>query len=90
MATVSTLKAPAYATVAGKVQNVMYPSASVLIPHVEVMVPASKGTVSVLLAIKEKTVKKVRHFFVCFVSLVSRFWSYLKSREKKEKSRIKT
>lgn len=58
-AMVSTLKEPAYATVAGKVQNVMYPSASVLIPHVEVTVPASKGTVSVLLAIKEKTVKKV-------------------------------
>lgn len=59
VAMVSTLKEPAYATVAGKVQNVMYPSASVLIPHVEVTVPASKGTVSVLLAIKEKTVKKV-------------------------------
>lgn len=58
-AMVNTLKAPAYATVAGKVRNAMYPSASVSIPHVEVMVPASKGTVSVLLAIKEKTVKKV-------------------------------
>lgn len=62
VAMVNTLKAPAYATVAGKVQNVMYPSASVSIPHVEVMVPASKGTVSVLLAIKEKTVRKVGHF----------------------------
>jgi len=59
VAMVNILKAPAYATVAGKVRNVMYPSASVLIPRVEVTVPASKGTVSVPLAIKEKTAKKV-------------------------------
>lgn len=59
VAMVSTPKEPACATVAGKVRNVMYPSASVLIPRVEVMVPASKGTVSVPLAIKEKTVRKL-------------------------------
>lgn len=63
VAMVSTPKAPACATVAGKVQNVMYPSASALTPHVEVMVPASKGTVSVLWAIKEKTVRKVGYLF---------------------------
>lgn len=71
VAMVSTPKAPACATVAGKVQNVMCPSASVLTPHVEVMVPASKGTVSVLWAIKEKTVRKVGYLFsmllVCFL-----------------------
>lgn len=68
VAMVSTPKEPACATVAGKVRNVMYPSASVLIPRVEVMVPASKGTVSVPLAIKEKTVRKVilwHIFFLC-------------------------
>lgn len=77
VAMVSTLKEPAYATVAGKVQNVMYPSASVLIPRVEVMVPASKGTVSVLLAIKEKTVKKVMlgTFSFCIVRFFFWFWS---------------
>lgn len=80
VAMVSTLKAPAYATVAGKVQNVMYPSASVLIPRVEVMVPASKGTVSVLLALKEKTVKKVGRCRSEF----SGFWSYLMGRKKEQ------
>lgn len=63
VAMVSTPRAPACATVAGKVQNVTYPSASALTPHVEVMVPASKGTVSVLWAIKEKTVREVGHLF---------------------------
>lgn len=71
---VNTLKEPAYATVAGKVRNVMYPSASVLIPRVEVMVPASKGTVSVPLAIKEKTVKKVMLGHIIFLHCEIFFW----------------
>lgn len=79
---VNTLKAPAYATVAGKVQNVMSPSASVLIPHAEVTVPALKGTVSVLLAIKEKTVKKVIEFVFWVLELFN-------GKKKKGKNRIK-
>lgn len=55
----NTPKEPVCATVAGKGQNVMYPSASVLIPHVEVMERALKGIVSALSATKERTVKKV-------------------------------
>lgn len=55
----NTPKEPVCATVAGKGQSVMYPSASVLIHHAGAMVLAWKGTVSVLLATKAKTVRKV-------------------------------
>lgn len=88
VAMVSTPKAPACATVAGKVQNVTCPPASVLTPPVEVMVPASKGTVCVLWAIKERTVRKVGYLFSLLISLFSGFWSYLMAREE-GKNRIK-
>lgn len=55
----NTPKEPVCATVAGKGQSVMYPSASVLILRAGAMVLALKGTVSALLATKAKTVRKV-------------------------------
>lgn len=55
----NTPKEPVCATVAGKGQSVMYPSASVLILHAGAMVLALKETVSALLATKVKTAKKV-------------------------------
>lgn len=58
-ATDNTPKEPVCATVAGKGQSVMYPSASVLILHAGDTVLALKGTVSALLATKVKTVRKV-------------------------------
>lgn len=70
VAMVSTPKAPACATVAGKAPSVMCPSASALTPHVEAMAPASRATVSVLWATKEKTVRKVGYLF----SLLFVFW----------------
>ncbi|KAF7249150.1 Teneurin-2 [Varanus komodoensis] len=58
VATDNTPKEPVCATVAGKGQSVMYPSASVLILHAEATVRAWKETVSALLATKVKTVRK--------------------------------
>lgn len=59
VATANTPKEPVCATVAGKGQNVMSPSASALTLLAGAMGLALKGTVSALLATKAKTVRKV-------------------------------